>query len=837
MRDIARDVGPLLTLAKVVTAFATCLLEAFARVAKRQYGGDVIIPAVTIELDWKVSQEDAQPPEEQAPPSFPEPPQKRRRPRRRWLVLLGAVLLAAALAVYSARTYRARLEQVSVQVRLVARLEAQAVSAGDRPTFLALQDLDDDSWRALQDKRFARLERVGLPELGWVATGSPPQPGGVSLEPGGARLDVTYRLSVTQPMSGGLETVTLRVPQFYKPTPSGWVRAMPSADYWGHWRVKTGKRFAMAYVQRDASLLEPLIPRMDAALEDICGPFPCPSQPVFITFDITADTLARLTDLSLGFDDGAFALRLPSPHLFGVPADARSRDELYRAIGTRVVQALVYEASQRRLNMSYLASQEILRWELVQAGLSGPFVTPSVITALDRAMQSGAWQPLDAISLRSSPNGMENAPGEAMVPLAFDFLEHNLGTGTVARLVPTIGSGRVRTLGDVISTTLRVSPATLRPAWATYLRNRAGLPTVGLFPPEGELALLCAVTLNRSTIWRVGTDGTGLERLTPSNQNVVQPSWSPDGKMLAYLQGNVGVVMDPDAMQSKTLQAAYAVTEIAWLPDGRVRVNLRGDPTSHLVNLDTQQVVEITRTSPVWSPDGTRMAYQDLASFGVWIARANDGDAQTAGRGALPAWSLDGRRLAFLSGSTLGSSSQGVELESATQISIVDAAGRLVTTLPLGESLQALLDDSSLASRASSLTWSPDGSMLVVQISRPEGPMLLVLDTDTGAVRVHWRKLNVRLSLLAWSSSNRHIALRVTPGGLSRESDTVGILDVRTGGYLALPGRGFDWSPDGKWLAVSQDPTGILLVTPDLVSMRWLDTASCPNVAWRPVGR
>ena len=115
--------------------------------------------------------------------------------------------------------------------------------------------------------------------------------------------------------------------------------------------------------------------------------------------------------------------------------------------------------------------------------------------------------------------------------------------------------------------------------------------------------------------------------------------------------------------------------------------------------------------------------------------------------------------------------------------------------------------------------------------------MLLVLDTETGAVRAHWRKLNARLLWLTWSSSSRYVALRVAPGSLSRESDTVGVLDVQTGGYVALPGRGFDWSPDGKWLAVAIESTGLLLATPDLASMRWLDTASCLNVAWRPVER
>jgi len=57
---------------------------------------------------------------------------------------------------------------------------------------------------------------------------------------------------------------------------------------------------------------------------------------------------------------------------------------------------------------------------------------------------------------------------------------------------------------------------------------------------------------------------------------------------------------------------------------------------------------------------------------------------------------------------------------------------------------------------------------------------------------------------------------------------------VQTGGFVTLPGRGFGWSPDGKWLALTQEPSGLLLVAPGLAGVRWLDTPSCFNVAWRP---
>jgi hypothetical protein len=63
-----------------------------------------------------------------------------------------------------------------------------------------------------------------------------------------------------------------------------------------------------------------------------------------------------------------------------------------------------------------------------------------------------------------------------------------------------------------------------------------------------------------------------------------------------------------------------------------------------------------------------------------------------------------------------------------------------------------------------------------------------------------------------------------------------GILDVQTGTHVELPGKAFGWSPDGRWLAVAQDPSGLLLLTPDQSSTRWLDTPDCFDVLWRPGG-
>jgi len=124
---------------------------------------------MSIEVDWQVVDEESQPPAQREAPPPPAKP-RLRLPRWLWLKLvLPPILIAAALAACLAWIYRAQLNQVAEPVRLVARLEAQVVAADDRASFMALQDPNDAAWRALQEKRFGRLEHVGLPEFGWQA--------------------------------------------------------------------------------------------------------------------------------------------------------------------------------------------------------------------------------------------------------------------------------------------------------------------------------------------------------------------------------------------------------------------------------------------------------------------------------------------------------------------------------------------------------------------------------------------------------------------------------------------------------------------------------------------
>ncbi len=806
---------------------------------------------MNIEVDWQIVDEDLPEPAEQ-----PLPPVKpRRRLWRWWWVALALLLVVsvAGFAVYYQWMLRMRLNQVTEPVRAVARLEAQAIAANDRVSFLALQDLDDAAWRASQGEHFGELERVGLPKLGWQATGAQPSPGKISLQPGGVQLDVTYRFSVTQPMPGGPVSVTLQVPQFYKNAASGWVRARPGAEYWGPWRTLAGRRFAMRYVQRDASVLEGLIPRMDDMLDQVCSRLACPPQPIFVAFEISPDSLSRLADFSYGFDDSGFILRLVSPHVIGPPADVRSRDELYRVIGTRVVQALVYESSRRRLNMGYWASQEIVRWELTRAGLAGPFITPAITRALAGVLRTSVEQPLRTLPLQSSSIGMDAAPREALMPLALAFIEQRMGTGSVTRLIPAIPSSR--TLGDAIRQALNVDPATLESDWQSYLRRQANsmqaeqLPPLepSHSPPDGELALSCTAGGGNDSLIRIWADGTGLIQALDVPY-LSQPAWSPDGGWLAFLQHERAFVMDAESQQIQAVREQDWYWPIGWLPDGRLQLGesaVGDDPRTRVVNLSTGMDIQITGTGPVWSPNGKWLA-RTVGMYTTWegllLSDADGKNSRRVASGHRPAWSPDSTRLAFEpdsaqirqipsdfgAGQGLPDGIAIAEIESST----VKVVARMSDLTGQRNGASGWIGD---------LCWSPNGTMLAAAINLSSSkPLLAILNADNGTTRAQWHGTLGGWKKIAWSSDNRHVAFWAEESNYQGVTPTVGILNVVTGDAAILPGRDFDWSPDGKWLAVAQmnGEAGVWLITPDRSFVRKLAGGmNCISVAWRPEGR
>jgi TolB protein len=177
-------------------------------------------------------------------------------------------------------------------------------------------------------------------------------------------------------------------------------------------------------------------------------------------------------------------------------------------------------------------------------------------------------------------------------------------------------------------------------------------------------------------VWVMNADGTGRTRLTDHPAEDFDPSWSPDGSKIAFRShrdGNVEVyVMDADGTdQTNLTRSPTSDYSPDWSPDG-TRIAFAsdrdGDPNEiYVMDADGSNQTRITRNPgideyPTWSPDGTRIAFsctfgrvlpEGVGDFEICVVDA-DGTGlrqltDAPGLSELPAWSPDGRTIAFQS--------------------------------------------------------------------------------------------------------------------------------------------------------------------------------------------
>jgi Tol biopolymer transport system component len=232
-----------------------------------------------------------------------------------------------------------------------------------------------------------------------------------------------------------------------------------------------------------------------------------------------------------------------------------------------------------------------------------------------------------------------------------------------------------------------------------------------------------------------------------------------------------------------------------------------------------------TVVCPTFSPDGTMLAVGMPAGSIVVMSIDESGEVGVGPRlpsGAseaphCPAWAPDGSSIAFMDGSAL-------EIDP-----LVGASRRVDGWEPAGGSDAAAFAIDHPADRA--VQWSPDGSMIA--LARPSGIWLVAADgvtprrlQDTPAFSLSWSPDGTRLvvgtgtgeSLVMRASDGMTLA-RLPGGGLgppvwSPVDERIayagegGIVVVRPDGSApSVVGVGYDitWSPDGKQILYIQD--------------------------------
>jgi Tol biopolymer transport system component len=213
--------------------------------------------------------------------------------------------------------------------------------------------------------------------------------------------------------------------------------------------------------------------------------------------------------------------------------------------------------------------------------------------------------------------------------------------------------------------------------------------------PTGRIAFAMGGQAHED-IYAVNADGSGLVRLTDDPAADFDPSWSPDGRRIAYRhedeQSGQIYVMNADGSEQRNLTRRRGLDySPAWSPDGKkiafgsVR---NGKATIWVMRPDgsgRKQLSRVYGEYPAWSPDGKNIAFDHIrgSDWDIWVMNADGSGARpliaTAASEQGPAWSADGRTIAYES--DRGSSRSLPRIWLARS----DGSGRRLLTRQIGE--------------------------------------------------------------------------------------------------------------------------------------------------------
>lgn len=234
-------------------------------------------------------------------------------------------------------------------------------------------------------------------------------------------------------------------------------------------------------------------------------------------------------------------------------------------------------------------------------------------------------------------------------------------------------------------------------------------------------------------IW-ADADGENPREIARSNEPLLSPAWSPDGKRIAYVAFEGGrskiVIQTPTTGEYVVLLGERGINSApAWTPDGSklvVTLSYETNADLYVIDIATRTRRRLTDsyaidTAPTVSPDGRNVAFLSdrSGSAQIYLVPIAGGEAKRltfeGRRNEQPRFSPDGKTLALVN---------------------YDGSGYRIGLLDLASGALKIVSDGPLDEGPS---FAPNGAVVIYTRQGPRGAELATVSTD-GRIRQQLRQ-------------------------------------------------------------------------------------------------